>query len=236
VIVLASAYSGAGWLRTLLDGHPDLACASGTGILPLCQQAMAAWRSADGRAARSPSLLAVTATRALASTIITSVLAREGKRRWCEVATTSAQAAEAFLRLYPATKFLCVYRACPAVIRAALDAAPWGLADPVFEQLTEAQHQTVETITSFLGVTAQPPGHCIRSGCPVRVILVCYAAGHVAEDRVLRRIGRRFRPLFFRRTWRSGDQAQFSRPGDRLSAGGRAKLGQEVADVLLDGI
>lgn len=138
VIVLTSAYSGASRLRSLLDGHPDLACTSGTGILPLCEQALAAWRSADGQAARAPSQLAVTATRALASSIITSLLAREGKWRWCEVATANTAATETFLRLYPGTKFLCLHRACPSVIRAALDASPWGVADPAFVPFSRA--------------------------------------------------------------------------------------------------
>ncbi len=155
---------------------------------------MAAWRSADGQAARSPSRLAVTATRALASSIITSLLAREGKWRWCEVSAANSQAAETFLRLYPGTKVLCLHRACPGVVRATLDASPWGIADAAFapfisaypastaaaltacwaartgqllafeqshpqqslrvrfEDLTRAQHETAERISSFLGI------------------------------------------------------------------------------------
>lgn len=99
---------------------------------------MAAWRSADGQDAGSPSPLAVTATRALASSIITAVLAREGKRRWCEISVANTQAAETFLRLYPRTRFLCLYRACPDLIRTALDASPWGIADPVFVPFTRS--------------------------------------------------------------------------------------------------
>jgi sulfotransferase family protein len=138
VIVLASPYSGATGLRALLARQPDLACTSATGLLPLCEQAMTTWRNADGRAAGPPSRLAVTATRALAASIITSVLAREGKRRWCEVAAANAPAAETFLRLYPGTRFLCLHRACQGMIRAALDASPWGIADPVFAPFTLA--------------------------------------------------------------------------------------------------
>jgi hypothetical protein len=130
VVVLATAYSGAGRLRPLLGRLPDLACTSGTGIVPLCEQALAAWRSADGRAGRAPSALAVSSTRALASVMIAAVLAREGKRRWCETCTAMPEAAEGFLRLYPATRFVCLYRSCAGVIRAALDASPWGIADP----------------------------------------------------------------------------------------------------------
>jgi hypothetical protein len=150
VIVLAAPYSGVGWLRSLLERDPELACTSGTGILPLCEQAMAAWRNADGPAAGSPSALAVTATRALASTIITSLLAREGKWRWCEFSVANAQAAESFLHLYPGTRILCLHRACPGVVRATLDASPWGLASAAFAPFTSAYPaSTVAALTAY---------------------------------------------------------------------------------------
>jgi hypothetical protein len=119
------------WSCWLLDCLPDLACTSGTGILPLCEQAHAAWRNADGRPGQLPSALAISSTRALTDVIITSILAREGKRRWCETCTALPDVAETFLRLYPGTRFVCLYRSCGQVIRAALDASPWGIADPV---------------------------------------------------------------------------------------------------------
>ena len=150
VIVLAPAYCGASTLRSLLEGHSDLACTSGTGLLPLCEQAMATWRNADRRPSSAPSSLASTSTRALATSLITSILAREGKRRWCEVAAVNPEAAETFLRLYPGTRFLCLYRACPGVIRAALDASPWGIADPVFAPFTSRYPvSTVASLTAY---------------------------------------------------------------------------------------
>jgi len=132
VIVLAPVYSGASTLRSLLEGHPDLACTMGTGLLPLCEQAMFTWGNADGRPGHPPSALARTATRALATSVISSILIQEGKPRWCEVAAANATAARSFLQLYPGARFLCLYRACPGVIRAALDESPWGLTDPMF--------------------------------------------------------------------------------------------------------
>jgi hypothetical protein len=78
VIVLAPPYTGVSTLRSLLEGHPDLACTSGTGLLPLCEQAIATWSRADGRPADTPSSLALTATRALATSVIISILAKEG--------------------------------------------------------------------------------------------------------------------------------------------------------------
>jgi hypothetical protein len=171
VVVLAPAYSGASTLRSVLEGHPDLACTSGTGLLPLCGQAMATWRNADGRLAGPPSSLACTATRTLAASVITSILAREGKPRWCEVAAANPEAAGTFLRLYPGTRFLCLYRACPGVIRAALDASPWGITDPVFTPFTSRYPaNTVASLTAYWITTTGPlldfereyPQSCLR--------------------------------------------------------------------------
>lgn len=138
VIVLATAYSGAERLRRLLDSLPGLACTSSTGILPLCGQAAAVWRNADGRSAGQPSRLAAASTRALTDSIITSVLAKAGKRRWCEFSYAPPEVAETFALLYPGTRFLCLYRSCADVIRAVLDASPWGVADPALASFTRA--------------------------------------------------------------------------------------------------
>jgi len=171
VIVLAPAYSGASALRSLLAAQPDLACTAGTGLLPLCEQAMNTWRNADGRPAGPPSPLASAATRALAASFITSILVREGKSRWCEVAAASPEAARTFLRLYPQTRFLCLYRACQGAIRAVLDASPWGITDPVLAPFTTAYPaSTVASLTAYWIATTGPllafeqehPQSCLR--------------------------------------------------------------------------
>jgi hypothetical protein len=171
VIVLAPAFGGGVGLGSLLGRHPDLACTSGTGVLPLCEQAMATWRNVEGRAGRPPSQLAVTATRAVATSIIISVLAREGKRRWCEVAAANPQAAQTFLDLYPGTRFLCLHRACPGVIRAALDASPWGITHAAFVPYTRAYPAStaaaltaywVEQTGNLLAFERAHPQGCLR--------------------------------------------------------------------------
>lgn len=171
VIVLASPYFGADPIRAVLEGRPELACTAGTGLLPLSEQALATWRNADGRLTGTPSSLAVTSTRALATSVIVSILAREGKPRWCEVATAGPPAAEAFLRLYPQTQFLCLYRSCPGVIRAVLDASPWGITDPLFASLASRfPGNTVASLTAYwvtvtaplLGFEREHPRSCLR--------------------------------------------------------------------------
>ncbi len=171
VIVLAQDYAGIGTLRTLLEGHQDLACTAGTGVLPLCDQALMAWSNADGRPGRPPSALALAATRNLVTSVITSILAREGKPRWCETAAANPESAEAFLRLYPGTRFLLLYRACPGVIRAVLDASPWGLSEPVFAPFTQSYPASavaaltaywVAVVGTMLDFERAHPGDCLR--------------------------------------------------------------------------
>jgi hypothetical protein len=140
VIVLTYAYAGAPELRALLGEHPGLVCTSGTGLLPLCEQAALTWSQADGRGGfpGSPSALAAASIRALTGSIAASLLAREGKARWCEIATAPAAYAETFLRVYPDTQFICLHRNCADVIRAAVRADPWGLSDQQFGPFTVA--------------------------------------------------------------------------------------------------
>jgi hypothetical protein len=143
VVVLTTAYSGAERLRSLLADLPGLACTSGTGVLPLCEQAAAVWRGADGRPeGEPPSRLAAASTRALTDAVITSVLTRAGKRRWCEFYYAMPEAADTFARLYPGTRFVCLYRGCSDVVRAVLNASPWGLADRALAPFTRAYPAT----------------------------------------------------------------------------------------------
>lgn len=130
VVVLAYTGSGAGRLRSLLSSFPGLACTTGTGIVPLCDQAMAAWQAADGRTGSGFSPLAVASVRTFSTALITAILAREGGRRWCEFISAPPEAAGAFARLYPHARFLTVYRQAGAMVRAILDASPWGLSGP----------------------------------------------------------------------------------------------------------
>lgn len=127
VVVLAYAYSGAGRIQRLLSGSDLLACTSGTGLLPLCAQAAATWQRVENRD-EPLSTLARSSLRALAGSMITVILAGTGRSRWCEISFSPPAAAETFLELYPETKFVCLHRSCPEVIRACIEANPWGLA------------------------------------------------------------------------------------------------------------
>jgi hypothetical protein len=120
VIIMSYPYGGGKRLWSLLSASPALACTSGTGILPLCDQAAGAWRMADGRGERL-SRLAITSTRALTSSLITALIARQGGRRWCEFTTAAPRSAQEFLQFYPGTRFICLHRNCADVVTEILD-------------------------------------------------------------------------------------------------------------------
>jgi hypothetical protein len=73
------------------------------------------------------SQLAVSTVRSLVTAQLTVLLAGLGKARWCELATASPGAAEAFLQVFPQAGFVCVHRHCLDVVRAGVEARPWGL-------------------------------------------------------------------------------------------------------------
>jgi hypothetical protein len=132
VIVLTYAMAGGARMRSMLSGHPALACTTASGLLAACDQAATAWRQAEGREQRPLSALAAASVRSLATGLMSAIVARSGGRRWCEIATPQRSAAETFLELFPGTRFVCMQRACPDVIYGILQASPWGVAGPGF--------------------------------------------------------------------------------------------------------
>ena len=138
VIVLTYPHGGTERLWSLLTGHPDLACTAGTGVLPLCEQAAATWRSVEGRTDTRMSPLAARSIRSMTASVIITVLARQGGGRWCEFATAAPRSAEAFLQIYPQARVLCLHRSCASFIQDAVRASPWGLAGPEYAPFTAA--------------------------------------------------------------------------------------------------
>lgn len=171
VIVLTYSHAGGEQLSSLLARHPDLACTKGTGILPMCEQIAAAWRAVDGRPPGPPSQLAETSTRALATSMITALLARQGKRRWCEVAIASPDAAAVFVCLFPGTRVVCLHRSCPDVVQAAVRASPGGLTAPAYAPFATAYPASTTAAliaywaartTALLAFEEGHPGICQR--------------------------------------------------------------------------
>jgi hypothetical protein len=170
VIVLAYSFSGSQRIWRLLSQSGVLACTSGTGLLPLCENAAETWRLVDDRDGPL-SALAISSIRALAGSMITVMLASTGKSRWCEISFSLPTAAETFLRLYPGTKFICLHRSCPDVIRAGIEANPWGLGDTSIGRFAAAYPGSnaaaiaaywAERTESLLLFEAAHPAACLR--------------------------------------------------------------------------
>lgn len=138
IVIMSYHHSGARHVQLLLTGRIKAACTEGTGILPLCHMGAEAFQRVESRNGGQLSGLAQVSLRSLATVLITAVQAEAGARRWCELAAVQADAAEAFLELFPAARFICVHRSCTGVIEASLKAHPWSIANGEFGRFPAA--------------------------------------------------------------------------------------------------
>jgi len=130
--LLSYRHSGAQRLQQFLWTNVDMAYTTGTGIIPLCHNAAGTWQRIEVQPARRMSQLASASVRTQVATLVTTILAGTGKARWCELATSSPDAAATFLRVFPEARCICVHRACTDVIYDAAKAHPWSIAVPEF--------------------------------------------------------------------------------------------------------
>jgi hypothetical protein len=136
VVVLSYAHSGAGLVQQALADGTDLTCTTATGILPLCEAAAATWAQVDNRPGIAMSQMAAASIHALVSTQLTMILAADGGKRWCELATSAPSTARTFMHIFPAARFVCVHRAWNDVIAEAIASHPWGLTCPTMSRFT----------------------------------------------------------------------------------------------------
>lgn len=169
VVVLTYAHAGAEVLSGIVSASPSVACTSGTGLLPACHASAVAWMNADGSSTLSA--LAVKSVRNMAATMITSIQVSAGASRWCETAAAPAEAAATFLRLFPATTFVCLHRSLPGVLAEAAAEYPYGLGgSPFWPYSAGHAGNNIATIASYwaacarrlLEFEAKHPRSCVR--------------------------------------------------------------------------
>jgi hypothetical protein len=170
IIVLTYPHAGGELLTRMLSASPSVVCTQGTGLLPLCHSAVTTWQNLENRDT-APSPLAVKSVRSLVSVMATMLRTRTGAARWCETASAAPQAAAAFLRIFPETTFLCLYRSLPPVITEVARAYPWGLGgSPLWPYAAGHPGNNLATIVAYwAGHTrqladfeAEHPQSCLR--------------------------------------------------------------------------
>lgn len=187
VVVMAYTGSGADQLWSVLSAFPELACTRRTGILPMCHQAVTAWQAVDDRGGDGISPLAASSVKALCSTLVTAILARQGGTRWCEFTSAPPAVARTFVRLYPGARFLIAHRRADTFTRAIIDSGRWGLEGLEFVPFVSAYPASpVAALASYWAThTAQQlefeqanPGVCQR----VRIEDLTENAAHALPD------------------------------------------------------
>lgn len=179
VFVLCGARSGSTLLRFVLDAHLELACPPETNLPALCAQLATVWSLIAGaplspeRGEEPPVIpdTAITGIRHTVDEMIGSYLARRGRSRYCDKSLGTARFADLLTRVYPDTKFLCLYRHPMDVIASGMEACPWGprgygfdsyiAATPGNTVLALARYWNDNT-AAILAVEDRFPGACHR--------------------------------------------------------------------------
>jgi Sulfotransferase family len=179
VFVLCMGRSGSTLLRLILDTHPDLACPPETNIPALCSQLAVVWSLIEGaplalqRGDAPPQVpdAAIAGIRQTMDLMTAPYLKRRGKRLYCDKSLAAAPHAELLTRIYPETKFICLFRHPMDVISSGLEACPWGLNGYGFDQyiagspgnavmaMARYWHDMAQAIAA---VEEKNPGRCHR--------------------------------------------------------------------------
>lgn len=179
VFVLCNGRSGSTLLRFLLDAHSELACPPETNLPSLCAQLATVWSLIEGaplsanRGDEPPVIpdAAIAGIRETMDRMVGSYLERRGKKRYCDKSLGTAHFAELLLRVYPGTRFICLYRHPMDVIASGLEACPWGLNGYGFDPyIATTPGNAVLALARFwadnaavtLAAEERFPGQCIR--------------------------------------------------------------------------
>jgi hypothetical protein len=138
VFVICAGRSGSTLLRFLLDAHPDLACPPETRLPAMVAQIAAVWLQLagsppDAAAPKDPGGQpavpgpAIAGIRQAMTMMVGPYLAQRGKRRYCDKSLGAAEHVPILREVFPAAKFLCLYRHPMDVIASGIEACPWGL-------------------------------------------------------------------------------------------------------------
>jgi hypothetical protein len=141
VFVLCNGRSGSTLLRFLLDAHPEVACPPETNLPALCAQLATVWSLIEGaplsanRGDEPPVVpdAAIGGVRATMDSMMGPYLKRRNKKRYCDKSLGTARFAELLLRVYPAARFVCLYRHPMDVIASGMEACPFGLSGYGFD-------------------------------------------------------------------------------------------------------
>jgi hypothetical protein len=179
VFVLCNGRSGSTLLRFILDAHPELACPPETNVPALCAQLATVWSLIEGaplsanRGDEPPEIpqAAIAGVRETMDRMVGSYLARRGKKRYCDKSLGTARYARLLQRVYPAARFVCVYRHPMDVIASGLEACPWGLSGYGFDPYIAATPGNAvmalarvwaDSVNAALAVEEELTGQCFR--------------------------------------------------------------------------
>jgi hypothetical protein len=134
IFILCCARSGSTLLRVMLNNHHDVACPPETQLPQVAGALIQMWASTEGHDGWSSlSDDAQAMIKKSVSTPLETFASKRGKKAWCDKSASSIPGAELLLELFPAARFICLYRHPMDVIASGLAASRWGYSSFGFE-------------------------------------------------------------------------------------------------------
>ncbi|MBO0833986.1 MAG: sulfotransferase, partial [Actinobacteria bacterium] len=136
----------------------DLACPPETNVPALCGQLATVWSLIEGaplsanRGDEPPDIpdAAIAGVRETMDRMTGSYLARRGKKRYCDKSLGTARFSYLMQRIWPRTKFICLFRHPMDVIASGMEACPWGLNGYGFDPyIAETPGNSVHALAHF---------------------------------------------------------------------------------------
>lgn len=128
IFVLCTARSGSTLLRVILDSHSTITCPQELNLSEVCSHLYFAWNALalSGEEDAECRRRARDECRSVCENLMSHVLARSGKSRWCDKSLSTAGHAQLMWETFPDAKFVALHRHPMDVVLSAVEASPWG--------------------------------------------------------------------------------------------------------------
>jgi len=131
IFIFSCERSGSTLLRFIMDTHPSVCCSGQLYLGPLCQSlyTSAFYSIAQLKKDSTESekeLVAIEEARRIVSDMLERYTHEKGKNRWCEKTTLNIDYLSILSKIFPESKFICLYRNCLDVISSCIEHSSWG--------------------------------------------------------------------------------------------------------------
>lgn len=131
IFILSCERSGSTLLRFIMDTHPDVCCPGQLYLGPLCQSLYTSTYYSLAQLENDATecekeKIAITETRKIISDVLGRYACAKGKTLWCEKTTLNINYLGIIDKIFPGSRFICLYRNCLDVVDSCISCSSRG--------------------------------------------------------------------------------------------------------------